>query len=708
MKSAYIKYAGIAAAVSMSLAMVSCDDYLDITPPSKVSPELYFATADQLGAYTINYYKGSDSQGGRWQNAFPHHGIGGSSYETFLDGDKGTDNEDGTDNRFFDGASKHTVGDKDGSWSFRTINNINYFLETVVPKYEAGLINGPETQIRHYIGEGYMLRATEYFAKLRALGDFPILRNTLSLIKDTLIVKSKRMPRTEVAKFIISDLDSAIMLLGDGTGTGGRNRITKDAARLFKARVALYEATFEKYFAGTPFVPDKNAGWPGAQKEYNANYSYDNAAAVDFFLDEAMKEAKIVADSHPTLTANNKKMVGTKAGTDGFPANPYYDLFCSQDVSSRDEALMYRSYDLTIGGGSCLGQYIRGGRGFTQEFQGVFLMDNGLPIYAPGSNYKGDDFVADTKEGRDWRWRLFTKAPNEYVYSDNADMRIGCGKINKMDAEYKAPALVTGGVDFTTSTGYHKGKGWSPISDYSRGGHDLSAAIIFRTAEAYLIYMEACWEKNGDALDNDAWTYWGKLRTRAGLPADAHITIAATDLDKEEECSHDFGLYSAGSRITSKVLYNIRRERRCELMGEGMRMDDLIRWRALDQLKTTRYYKHGCKIYGPMKEWFTNISRRNPEWKYMKYDQADPNKNNVSSPNDTEGGFNGDARYLSLLRVSSASDWYESGYSWRMAHYLDPIAEDHFVQTATDGDLSTSPIYQNPYWGMIHSTAAQQ
>lgn len=700
-----MKFAGGAVAVAFALTLGACDDYLDITPPSDVAPETYFLTSDQLAAYTINYYKSSDTQGGRWQNLFPHHGIGGSSYETFLDGDQGTDNESGTDSRFFDGNSKYTVGNDGGSWSFRMINDLNYYLETVLPRYEAGQIQGSEAEIRHYIGEGYMLRATEYFGKLRSLGDFPIIRNTLPLDKEVLVEKSKRAPRTEVAKFILSDLDSAIMLLGDGTNTGGRNRITKDAARLFKARVALYEATFEKYFAGTPFVPDKNAGWPGATKEYNANYSYDNDASVKFFLEEAMKEAKIVADAHPTLTANTKKMVGTTSGTDGFPANPYYDLFCSQDVSNRDEALMYRSYDLNVGGGSCLGQYIKGGRGFTQEFHNAFLMENGLPIYDPNSGYAGDDFVADTKKNRDWRWRLFTKAPNEYVYSDNADQRIGCGKKNKKDPEFKAPAIVSGGVDFTTSTGYHKAKGWAPISDYSRGGHDLSAAIIFRTAEAYLIYLEACWELKGDGLDADAWNYWGKLRTRAGLPADANVTINATDLDKEEEYTHDFGLYSAGSRITSKVLYNIRRERRCELMGEGMRMDDLIRWRALDQLKTKRYFKHGCKVFGPMLEWFT---QQGSKPRYLKYDQADPTKNNVSSPSDTEGGFNGDPSYFSLLRISSADDWYNSGYTWRMAHYLNPIAEDHFVQTAEGGDLSTSPIYQNPYWGMIHSTPAQQ
>lgn len=702
----------LASVVALGATISGCNDYLDIMPPSEISPEQYLTTAEQLGTYTIPYYNGSFN-GGRGSNMFPHHGIGGNSYESYFDGDKGTDNEDGVDSRFFNGTSKVKVGNEGGSWYFNTLNSLNWFIKTVRERQAAGKIKGAEAIANHYLGEAYMLRATENFGKLRALGDFPIYTYVEpAMDKDYLIRISKRAPRNVFARHILADMDTAISLLSDGSLTGKRNRITKDAALLFRARVALFEGTFEKYFAGTPFVPDAAAGWPGAKKDYNKDFTYDNAKEVAFFLDEAMKSAKAVADAHPKLASNNKKLKGKKSGVDGFPANEYYDMFASQDVSKIDEALMYRSYDLTAGGGHCMNQYIRGGRGFTQEFANTFLMENGLPIYADGSGYAGDDFIADTQKGRDYRWQLFVKAPNDYIYEDNLDQRVGCGKKNKKDAEFKAPGVGNnGGVDCTTSTGYQKGKGWAQISDYSRGGHDLCAAIVFRAAEAYLIYIEACCERKGDALDSDAKAYWAALRKRAGLPEDYMVTVNATDLAKEEETSHDFGLYSAGAPLTSKVLYNIRRERRCELMGEGMRMDDLIRWRALDQLKTKRAYTHGCKIFGPMYEWMTGVKKADAYngWatKNLVFDNADPNKNNISSPSDVEGGFNGDPRYMNLQRTSSMSEWYESGFSWRMAHYLWPINEDHFVQTAPSGDLNDSPIYQNPYWGMIHDTPAE-
>ena len=681
-----------AAALGVAMFAGSCDDYLDITPPSQISPEVYLFTADQLGSYTIKYYKSNDDvDGSRGSNAFPSFGSGASVWsgtEIYM-GDEGTDNESGTNDRFFNGP-RVKVGASGGDWSWGTINDLNYYIRTVLPRYEAGEITGTDEAIRHYIGEGYMLRAIEYFKKLRSLGDFPIVTSTLPLDRNVLIEQSKRRPRNVVARFILADLDSALRYLSDGAQTGGRNRITRDGALIEKARVALYEATFEKYFAGTPFVPDRGAGWPGASMAYNSGFTYDNAQEVEFFLKEALAAAKEVADRHPQLTQNNKALPGRTA--DKATRNPYYDLFASQDLSSYDEAIMYRSY-ANNKAGHCFSNHMNKGHGYTQEFANSFLMTNGLPIYASGSNYAGDDWIDNTRTDRDWRWQLFMKAPGDYIYEGNADRRIGV-----KTGDYKVP-MVYGEGNFATSTGYQKSKGWNTNSGFASVGSDLTAAVIYRVAEAYLIYMEAAWEKYGDNLDANAWTYWQRLRERAGLPSDPRVTIAATDLAKEEQTSHDLGLWSAGVKISSPVLYNIRRERRCELISEGMRYDDLIRWRALDQLIDKPVYPHGCKVFGPMEASF-------PKNK-LKYDKAKDKDNNVSSPTDTEGGFNGDPSYLSLLRISKSNEWYNSGFSWRMAHYLNPIAESHFLESSASGDdIETSPLYQNPYWSTSHDTPA--
>lgn len=428
-------------------------------------------------------------------------------------------------------------------------------------------------------------------------------------------------------------------------------------------------------------------------EDYNAGFSYNNSSEVSYFLDQALAAAKEVADNHPNLTANNKQEIGL---TNAVGANPYYDMFASKDVSDYDEVLMYRAADRVKAGAHSLNQYMRAGqpRGYTQEFANAFLMDNGLPIYAPGSGYAGDDFVADTKKNRDWRWKLFMKAPGEYPYADATD-RMGLG--TKLDV----PDVRGGSFKYATTTGYKKGKCMTKETKYTSTGTDETASVVFRAAEAYLVYMEAAWEKYGDGLDADAWKYWQALRTRAGIDPDVQKTIAATDLDKEEYYTHDLALYSAGKRIDSKVLYNIRRERRCELMSEGFRLDDLYRWRSLDQLKGGKFFLHGAKIFGPMLKSYP----RNR----LKYDQPKQSDNNVSSPSDIEGGLNGSAEYLSLWRITSENQYYNTGMTWHMAHYLSPIAVDHFLISSSDGvDIETSPIYQNPYWQTVNGTAAQQ
>lgn len=681
------KYIFLTFAAAAMLA--SCDDFLDVTPPSSVSPEMYFTTAEQLGYYTLNYYcnySNWDANGVGGQ--FPSH----ADYTSFIHDDGPTDNEGAISSLFYEGPD-HKVSQNGGHWNFERINAINWFIRTVRPKIEAGEIKGSETAAKHYFGEAYLLRAQEYFFRLRKLGDFPILTSSLPDERETLVMASRRAPRNKVARFIIADLDSAARLLGDGSDVGGRARITRDVALLLKARVALYEATWEKYFAGTPFVPDASAGWPGAKKDYNAGFTYDNAAEVTYFLDQALAAAKEVADNHPNLTQNNKQEIGA---TTAVGSNPYYDMFASVDVSDYDEVLMYRAADREKAGAHSLNQYMRAGqpRGYTQEFANAFLMDNGLPIYAPGSGYAGDDFVTDTKKNRDWRWRLFMKAPGEYPYVDATD-RMGLG------TKFDVPDVRGGSFKYSTTTGYKKGKCMTKNTRYTSTGTDETAAVVFRAAEAYLIYIEAAWERFGDGLNAEAWSYWEAIRRRAGVDTDIRKTIAATDLDQEEYLTHDLGLYSAGHRIDSKVLYNIRRERRCELMSEGFRLDDLFRWRSLDQLKGGKFFLHGAKIFGPMLKSYP----RNR----LKYDQPKPSDNNVSSPSDTEGGLNGDPKYLSLWRITSESQYYRSGMTWHMAHYLSPIAVDHFLISSADGvDIDSSPIYQNPYWQTVNGTAAQE
>jgi len=646
-----LKNTGWLSLLILVLAGASCKKMLDQNPESAITPENYLNEESQLGAYAIARY-----------SILPSHSNW--SFGTFgTDGN--TDNMATTkiDNRYVPGLWK--VGATDGDWYFRNIHDMNYFLIDVLPKWKEGKIAGSESNIKHYIGEIYFLRAYEYFNKLQALGDFPIIREVFPDEMEPLVAASKRQPCTEVARFILSDLDSAIALL-QTTAPGGKNRISKPVAQLLKSRVALYEGTWLKYFKNTAFVPN-GPGWPGKDKAYNANYQF-KAGSIEsesqFFLGEAMSAAKQVADAI-SLVPNTAVI---EAPTN---ENPYFSMFGAENMSGYSEVLMWRQYAKGIVMHNVpvyaqLGNYAVG---LTRSMVESFLMANGLPIYAAGSGYQGDDSIGSVRANRDGRLWLFLKEPGQ----KNVLLNFGQGT-HATNVE-PIPLISVASVEQKYSTGYAIRKGLTYDALQANNGLGYTGSITFRAAEAYLNYIEASYEKNG-SLDADAIKYWQQIRTRAKVSTDVSATIAATEMSKE---TLDWGAYSAGQLIDA-TLFNIRRERRNELMAEGLRLMDLKRWRAMDQMISTPYHVEGFKLWGPMKNWYTSA-----QLVYGGSNSSAVVSDPALSP------------YLRPYEIRSNSDGY-NGAKWHMAHYLNPIAAQHFIISATNNDLSTSPIYQNPGW----------
>lgn len=655
---------GVALGIA-TLGLVSCNDYLDITPPSEVAPESYFLSADQLATYVNKYYANYSnwfstdvSTGGM----IPSH-YGSQNGSPYYD-DNATDNNQGTNSRYI--KDSWTVGQTGGYWNFNNIRALNYYINIAKENYAAGKISGADADIKHYMGEGYFLRALEYYFRLKNVGDFPIITEALPDEQEALTAASYRRPRNEVARFIINNLDTAITYLSNSKA---KTRISKNAALILKSRVALYEGTWEKYHAGTAMVPN-GTGWPGSTKDYLKNYSYDSQTEIKYFLGQAVDAAAQVADA-VSLVSNN----GSFRQTASDEKNPYYDMFATHDPTSYSEVIMCRLYDGDASVTHHFNHYLYSGgnTGYTKQFEKTFLMQNGLPIYATGSGYAGDDYVGDTKTNRDMRWQLFMKAPGDAKAVENID---------KIEYFPTAPQLYKADSKNATSTGYIMGKGHSMDYNDQLLGLDETAFVVYRGAEAYLNYIEAYYELNG-TLDSKADSYWKAIRKRAGVDEDYTKTIAATDMAQEAE--NDWGAYSHGTLLTDKTLYNIRRERRCEFIGEGFRTDDLYRWRSLDQLNG--YQLEGCKIFGPMKdleEYKTNFV----------YDSANDTKNNVSSPSLSE--------YLRPNQKTKTNNLYYNGFFFYQAHYLQPIAVQNFMNTASDGKtISDSPIYQNPGWPTV-------
>lgn len=640
------KYAILLAGSLMLLP--SCNDFLDKTPIDAVTPDTYLWSDADLGAYALQQYSFGTHKGaglGIWAN------------------DNHTDNQMTSSyaSRWIPGewrVKDHYDHDYDDPYYFANIYNCNYFLEKVIPRYEAKTLTGSEEMYKHYIGEIYFLRAWNFFNKLQTFGDFPIVKTTLPDEQQALMEASKRQPRHLVARFILEDLDKAIGFLSDNP-TGGTNRITKRAAYLLKSRVALYEASWETYHANTAFVPN-GPGYPGPQAEYNAQ------GEISFFLQQCKEAAAVVADNVP-LAVNNHVWAD---GADKMN-NPYFAQFSADDMSSYPEILLWRDFDIDLGIKHSAGFYIRvgGNSGFTRQYVETFLMKNGLPIYAPGSGYKGDLSIENVRANRDERLQLFMMTPNEVLTSGQTAFLDTLATLPNILAKEESRAV----------GGYQLRKGLS--NNWCRDWNESAEGCpIFRATEAYLNYIEAsCIESGGSSIDGKAQGYWRQLRERAGLPSDYTITVAATDLSKES----DWAVYSAGRQV-SPLLYNIRRERRCELVEEGMRMSDLKRWRALDQLNAT-WQPEGINF------WESGLSK---QYKNLISDGSD--QSNVSSSDRST--------YLRPYEVMNKASnlLYDKGYDWCDAHYLDPISIVHFRNTAaTPGDPTTSVMYQNPGWPLV-------
>ncbi|HOO95276.1 MAG TPA: RagB/SusD family nutrient uptake outer membrane protein [Proteiniphilum sp.] len=646
--------------ITIIILLGSCDSFLDREPLDQVTPQMYFRTVDDLAAYTINNYS--------FETVTSGYGI------NFFGIDNHTDNQAGTGYPIFWQPGEKKVPSGDGGWNWGSIRSNNYFLENVLPKYEADEITGNKDHVRHYIGEMYLIRAYNYFQKLKSFGDFPIITEVLPDDEVQLIEASKRKPRNQVARFILEDLDKAADFLMD-TPPHGKNRVSKNVAHLLRARVALYEGTWEKYHKGTAFVPG-GTGWPGNQTDVQG---FNIDSEIDYFLGEAMKSAKIVGDiTVNNLTENSDTREGMDASLNIL--NPYYMMFADEDMEKYDEVLMWKDFNKSMGVVNNLQMELErngGGSGWTRGMVNSFLMRNGLPIYADGSGYDPSwetEGVNETLQGRDSRIVIFTKKPGDVNFYQTD----GTPNLTSI-------RLIFGDAGSQATTGYmiKKGKHYSPImaNDHDSG---TSGGIVFRGTEAMLIYMEASYLKNSN-IDATADKYWRAIRRRAKVDEDYNKTINATLMN--EEAKWDFGAYSQG-KLIDPVLYNIRRERRNELAAEAFRWDDLKRWRAMDQLKNNPYKVEGMQFWGSSYE--TELA---------DLTIVDAASGNMSAP--TLSNYIVPYEKITVNNNIAA----QGGWLFTPAHYLEPIGMDVFRLTASDkSNFESSVVYQNPGWGIQAQT----
>ena len=662
----------------LGMTVTSCSDFLDRPPLDQISPDSYYTTADQLGTFTINYYT----------SIFPNNSGWFAGVATFDDGTDNQASRGGNSGMYLQDQWKVPTS---GGIGMNAIRNVNKFINESEAKIAAGKVTGTPEQINQYMGEAYFIRAMLYYSKLQDYGDFPIELKELNVNND-LVEASKRQPRNLVARQILSDMDKAIDKLQ--VTIANKVRINKNAALAMKSRMALYEATFEKYHRGTGRVPG-DANWPGKNKEWNKNFTINQDDEVNFFLDQAIDAAKKVCDAVPLKTQNSHVMNPSSIGQyNGW--NSYYDMFASPDLSKYPEVLLWRQFNsnLTPSLAHLTSNKLRGGAstGWTRGLVESFLMKNGLPIYASGSGYHGDTTVDMTKTDRDERLQLFMFGESDVLGIDQksidlANKKLAAGATPLTKILFNAATLFATDQASRDVTGYRQRKfyNYDPAMQLGQTFSDVDGQIIIRVEEAMLNYIEASYLRTG-SLDATATGYWTALRARAGITAPISTTIAATDMSKEADVnrpSYDWAAFSAGHPVDA-TLYSIRRERRSEFAGEGLRNDDLIRWASLDQVKN--YQIEGVNFWDQI---YQNPSFVND--KGVSLIIADGDAKATMSAKTL-------SKYVRPYQIQKTNNILYNGYTFYQAHYLSPFSYQEMQLCSPDGTAENSNLYQNIYW----------
>ena len=488
------------------LLLFSCNKFLDRPPLDSITDKEMSFNATEMKLYCNQFYPD-----------FPGF-TAGSYFSGYITEDNNSDNMiPGSYTYSGQISGTYIVPTSGGGWDWSRVRSANYFLANYHVTKET------RADINTYVGEMYFWRAWSYFDLMKQFGDLPWYSTPLNT-NDSIELYAPRLSRSIIADSILKDLDSAISLLNP-YGKAEFLRINKDAALAFKSRVALYEGTWEKYHAGTPF-------------------GVENADVSKYFKQSAAAAEQVINSGKYNIPVGND------------PLWNYWQVFNQTDLSNNPEIILWKKFDASQGLSyyTAAGMALQGGNtGLSKSLVDDYLCTDGKPIGISGL-YKGDDSLGSVALNRDPRLRQTIFLPGYPREISNGDTII----------RFVYPDITKSGDQVNTS-GYQLFKGVNPDLEQHITGSGTIAGIVFRYAEILLNYAEAkaeLGECTQQVLDNTI----NRLRARVVMP---HLTVSVGYTDPNWNFPN-----------LSPLLNEIRRERRIELVCEGFRFDDLMRWAA--------------------------------------------------------------------------------------------------------------------------------
>ncbi|MCJ8209237.1 RagB/SusD family nutrient uptake outer membrane protein [Mucilaginibacter sp. RS28] len=240
-------------------------------------------------------------------------------------------------------------------------------------------------------------------------------------------------------------------------------------------------------------------------------------------------------------------------------AADYRKIFNSLDLSANPEIIMYRKYQQGLLTHS-LNSYVNKEpqTGASKNAIDSYLASDGLPI-SISPLYKGDKTITDVMTNRDPR----------------------------INATFVTQLRLNGIASNYSTSGYAVQKFLNDdIKDLTNGNSNLNdtQAPVIRYGEVLMNYAEASAEL-GTLTQADLDLTINKLRQRSGYTTKLPNLQLVGNLPAVNGVTYDDPKRDA---TVSPILWEIRRERRTELMMEGFRNSDLRRWKKYDYIDTQR------------------------------------------------------------------------------------------------------------------------
>lgn len=471
--------------------------------------------------------------------------------------------------------------DWDGNYWARLpqlIREANIFIENVHPLPEQGI---SATEVTYMKAEMRFMIAYYYYLLSNTYGPVPFKPNYIAPTDFNLadLMEGQR-PYYEVVDWVDKELkEVAEILPAKYTEARKYGRATSIMCLAVRARMLL--------FAASPLV-NGNPDYANHKNKDGENLFSTTADKTKWaYAAQACKELIDAAEAAGHKLYTEKNDDGTID-----PFMSYQNLFLTRYDEGNTEILFARP------GGSEYGEYEKhatpaasggsGGLGVTQSLVDAFFMENGLPINDDDSEYVETDFsVSDeTRDNTVWDTEVnggaITKSGTYNMYCHREPRFYITVSYNNsyFTQEKRLFNFFNGSADNphthdAPQNGYLIRKKISPDLNVKQGTYKYRPGIVYRLGEAYLNYAEALNES--DPGNGDILVYLNKIRERAGI---RQYTTGDTD--------ENFIHVDLNDQAEMRKL--IRAERRVELSCEGIRYDDLRRWKEAENVLNGDFY----------------------------------------------------------------------------------------------------------------------